>query len=104
MPQWMKRPKRASVHQLASFQPSRVVQPAGDQFITMFLAHGASDHPRRLAPDLGVNPTERVPLGRTGLEVTRLGLGTAPLGGMYEAASDEQGRAVVDAAWAAGLR
>jgi len=51
-----------------------------------------------------VDPAERVPLGRTGLEVTRLGLGTAPLGGMYEAVSDEQGRAVIDAAWAAGLR
>lgn len=51
-----------------------------------------------------MNPAERVPLGRTGLEVTRLGLGTAPLGGMYEAVSDEQGRATVDAAWAAGLR
>lgn len=51
-----------------------------------------------------MNPAERVPLGRTGLEVTRLGLGTAPLGGMYEAVSDEEGRAVVDAAWTAGLR
>jgi D-threo-aldose 1-dehydrogenase len=51
-----------------------------------------------------MNPAQRVPLGRTGLEVTRLGLGTAPLGGMYEAVSDEQARAAVDAAWAAGLR
>jgi D-threo-aldose 1-dehydrogenase len=53
---------------------------------------------------ISVDPAEHVPLGRTGLEVTRLGLGTAPLGGMYEAVSDEQGRAVIDAAWAAGLR
>jgi D-threo-aldose 1-dehydrogenase len=51
-----------------------------------------------------MNPTERVPLGRTGLEVTRLGLGTAPLGGLYEAVSDEDGRALIDAAWDAGLR
>jgi D-threo-aldose 1-dehydrogenase len=51
-----------------------------------------------------VNPAERVSLGRTGLEVTRLGLGTAPLGGMYEAVTDEQARAVIDAAWDAGLR
>lgn len=51
-----------------------------------------------------MNPTERVPLGRTGLEVTRLGLGTAPLGGMYEAVSDDEGRALIDAAWDAGLR
>ncbi|TMC08622.1 MAG: aldo/keto reductase [Chloroflexi bacterium] len=51
-----------------------------------------------------MNPAERVPLGRTGLEVTRLGLGTAPLGGMYQAVTDEQGAALVEAAWAAGLR
>jgi D-threo-aldose 1-dehydrogenase len=50
------------------------------------------------------DPAERVQLGRTGLEVTRLGLGTAPLGGMYEAVTDEDAIALVDAAWAAGLR
>jgi D-threo-aldose 1-dehydrogenase len=31
-------------------------------------------------------------------------LGTAPLGGLYEAVSDEQARATVDRAWALGLR
>ena len=47
---------------------------------------------------------ERVRLGRTELRVTRLGLGTAPLGGLYEPVSEEAARAVVDRAWASGLR
>jgi len=51
-----------------------------------------------------VDPTERVPLGRTGLSVTRLGLGTAPLGGLYSEVPEEQAVGVVERAWAAGLR
>lgn len=51
-----------------------------------------------------MDPTERVPLGRTDLKVTRLGLGTAPLAGLYQAVPEEQGVAVVERAWAAGLR
>src|SRR4051794_11918642 len=47
---------------------------------------------------------ERRRLGRTGLEGTRLGLGAAPLGGLYEAVGDEAARATVDAAWARGVR
>ena len=53
---------------------------------------------------LGVNPTERVKLGRTTLEVTRLGFGTAPLGGLFEALADDDAHEVVEAAWSAGLR
>jgi D-threo-aldose 1-dehydrogenase len=44
------------------------------------------------------------PLGRTGLTVTRLGLGTAPLGGLYAAVSEDEAVAVVERAWDAGLR
>ena len=51
-----------------------------------------------------MNPTERVRLGRTDLEVTRLGLGTAPLGGLYREVPDAQGAALLEHAWAAGLR
>jgi D-threo-aldose 1-dehydrogenase len=51
-----------------------------------------------------VNPTERVKLGRTPLEVTRLGFGTAPLGGLFQALSDDAAHNVVDAAWSAGIR
>jgi aryl-alcohol dehydrogenase-like predicted oxidoreductase len=51
-----------------------------------------------------VSAAERVPLGRTGLQVTSLGLGTAPLGGLYAAVGDEQAVATVDRAWELGLR
>lgn len=50
------------------------------------------------------DPAERVRLGRTDLEVTRLGLGTAPLGGLYRDVSDEEAAALLEAAWTAGLR
>jgi D-threo-aldose 1-dehydrogenase len=45
-----------------------------------------------------------VPLGRTGLRVTALGLGATAIGGMYTEVADEQATATVDAAWDAGLR
>ena len=51
-----------------------------------------------------MNPAERVKLGRTPLEVTRLGLGTAPLGGLFEALADDDAHRVVEAAWSAGIR
>ena len=53
---------------------------------------------------IGLNPAERVKLGRTPLEVTRLGFGTAPLGGLFEALTDEDAHRVVEAAWSAGIR
>ena len=37
-------------------------------------------------------PTDRLPLGRTGLQVTRLGLGAASIGGLYEAVTDADAR------------
>ena len=48
--------------------------------------------------------TEQVPLGRTPLRVTRLGLGTAPLGGLFAAVGDDQARGAVERAWDLGLR
>lgn len=48
--------------------------------------------------------TERVPLGRSGATVSRIGLGTAPLAGLFSAVGDEQATATLDAAWAAGVR
>jgi len=51
-----------------------------------------------------LDPTERVPLGRTGVTVTRMGLGTAALGGLFRPVSEEQARATIEAAWEAGLR
>jgi len=51
-----------------------------------------------------VNPREHVPLGRTALTVTRLGLGTAPLAGMFEEVDEGQAIAVIERAWDAGIR
>ena len=50
------------------------------------------------------DPRARVPLGRTALRVTRLGLGCAPLGNMYTPVTEADARATVEAAWAVGLR
>jgi D-threo-aldose 1-dehydrogenase len=43
-------------------------------------------------------------LGNGGLTFTELGFGTAPLGNLYKAISDEDARATLDAAWAGGVR
>jgi len=43
-------------------------------------------------------------LGRTAVEVTELGLGTAPLGNLYAPVADDDAAATVDAAWDAGVR
>lgn len=44
------------------------------------------------------------PLTRSGLPVTALGFGAATLGGLYQAMSDEEAQAVLQAAWDAGIR
>jgi D-threo-aldose 1-dehydrogenase len=49
-------------------------------------------------------PTERLPLGRTGLRVTRLGFGGASIGGLFSAVSDEDAVATVEQAWELGIR
>jgi D-threo-aldose 1-dehydrogenase len=51
-----------------------------------------------------VNPTELVPIGHTGIRVTRLGLGLAPIGGLYEPVSEQQARDTVEKAWELGIR
>ena len=43
-------------------------------------------------------------LGRTKVNVTRLGFGTAPLGGLYAPVTDEAALRTIDAAWQAGVR
>jgi D-threo-aldose 1-dehydrogenase len=50
------------------------------------------------------DPRRRVALGRTSLEVTQLGLGCAPLAGLFEPVSGDAARAVVDRAWDEGVR
>jgi D-threo-aldose 1-dehydrogenase len=43
-------------------------------------------------------------LGSSGVRVTRLVLGTAPIGGLFEPVSDDDADATLGAAWAAGIR
>jgi D-threo-aldose 1-dehydrogenase len=51
-----------------------------------------------------MNPGDRVTLGRTEVHVTRLGLGLAPLAGLFAAVGDEPAYATVQRAWDLGLR
>ncbi len=48
-------------------------------------------------------PIERRPIGRTGLAVSVMGLGGAPLGGLFRASSTEDAAETVEAALAAGI-
>jgi D-threo-aldose 1-dehydrogenase len=52
------------------------------------------------------NITSRVFRTRSGIELnfTRLGFGTAPLGNLYRALSEEEARRTLDSAWDAGVR
>src|SRR5260370_6287472 len=51
-----------------------------------------------------MNLSAHVRVGKTSLEVPRVGVGTAPLGNMFEAQSDEHADAVLASAVAHGLR
>jgi D-threo-aldose 1-dehydrogenase len=51
-----------------------------------------------------VNPFEIAPLGRMDVRVTRLGLGLAPIGGLYAAVGDDVAMATVETAWQHGIR
>jgi D-threo-aldose 1-dehydrogenase len=46
----------------------------------------------------------RVRLGRRGPEVTRLGFGGAPIGGLFAPVSDEAAASALDAVWDTGIR
>ncbi len=54
--------------------------------------------------DAGRTRLKSVSLGQTGVTVTRLGLGLAPIAGLYTAVGDEAARATIEAAWEAGVR
>ncbi|MGE3911080.1 MAG: aldo/keto reductase [Chloroflexota bacterium] len=51
-----------------------------------------------------MDPTQRVPFGKTSLTTTVLGLGSAPLGGLFNPVSDETAHGVVQYAHDLGLR
>ena len=46
----------------------------------------------------------QVPLGRTGLRVSEMVFGGAPIGGLYAPVSEETAAAALQAAWAVGIR
>jgi D-threo-aldose 1-dehydrogenase len=50
------------------------------------------------------NPFATVPIGQTGLRVTRLGFGGASIGGLYREVTDDEGETVVRHAWDLGVR
>jgi D-threo-aldose 1-dehydrogenase len=47
---------------------------------------------------------EKAPLGRSGLQLSRLGFGSTSLGGLFQAVDEAEALDGVDAAWEAGLR
>jgi hypothetical protein len=49
-------------------------------------------------------PVKRAQLGSSGVYVTELGFGTAPIGNLYTAVDDATARAAVLAAWDGGVR
>ncbi|MEX1335272.1 MAG: aldo/keto reductase [Candidatus Limnocylindrales bacterium] len=49
-------------------------------------------------------PTERVPLGRTDVQVPQLGIGTNPLGGLHAEIPHAVARSTVETAWRTGVR
>ncbi len=51
-----------------------------------------------------MDPTARTPFGKTSLTTTRLGLGSAPLGGLFNPVPDETAHGVVQRAYDLGLR
>src|SRR4051794_8243543 len=53
---------------------------------------------------LPFDPFERVTVGATGLTLTRLGLGAAPLAGLYREVRDEDAVSLINHAWDMGVR
>lgn len=51
-----------------------------------------------------MDPTQRIPLGRSSVNVTRLGVGTVPIGGMFEAVTEETAQATLERAYDLGVR
>ena len=53
---------------------------------------------------MGIDPFERVQLGRAPVHVWRFGLGLAALSGLFRAVTDEEAATVLDRAWDVGVR
>jgi D-threo-aldose 1-dehydrogenase len=65
--------------------------------------HGGPVEPATAAAGVRTRPLHWRTVGHTDLQVTRLGLGTVPLGGKYQPMSDAQAIATVHAALAQGI-
>jgi hypothetical protein len=50
-----------------------------------------------------LDPTTPRQLGRTGLALSQLGMGTAPLGNLWERITESRAEATLAAAWAGGV-
>jgi D-threo-aldose 1-dehydrogenase len=53
---------------------------------------------------MAFDPAERVPVGRTGLSVTRLGFGAASVAGVFQDVAERDGLATIDHSWDLGVR
>ena len=53
---------------------------------------------------VGFYPYERVKVGATDVELTRLGFGSAEIGGLYRAVPEEQAALLMTHAWDSGVR
>lgn len=51
-----------------------------------------------------LDPSDTAPLGRSGLQVTRFGLGCAPLGNLYREVPDDVAHAAIERAYELGVR
>src|SRR5579884_2332944 len=51
-----------------------------------------------------MDPTQRVQVGKSRITVTRLGLGTVPIGGMFEEVAEDEARATLRRAYDLGVR
>ena len=51
-----------------------------------------------------IDPATREAIGRTALSVSRLGFGSAPLGGLFQSTSQGDAAQSIAAAWTRGLR
>jgi D-threo-aldose 1-dehydrogenase len=51
-----------------------------------------------------MDPQATRPLGRTGIPLTQLGFGGAPLGDLFKRLTEAEAAATLDAAWSAGIR
>jgi D-threo-aldose 1-dehydrogenase len=61
----------------------------------------ASSNP---SASVALSPTATRQLGRTGVAVTQLGFGTAPLGNLFVNLTDEEAAATLQASWNTGIR